>query len=172
MLARSRPPIAAIASMTVVESRGNRDPAGGGTSGGEIVGGVGSMGACSFRFRGLGPLHLLVPMDCPGPRRRHGVDRPQLLTGFPHSGQNFMFPGTSCPSGQGGVCGAPHSPQNLSPGGTGLPHLTHGLLPAATVVSAPQFPQNFTFTGFIVPHFGQALCWDPCCCCPCIMPGN
>src|SRR5207247_8401770 len=38
----------------------------------------------------------------------------------------------------------------------------HGLLPAATVVSAPQFPQNFTFAGFIVPHFGQARI---CCCC-------
>src|SRR5206468_2799824 len=88
----------------------------------------------------------------------------QLLTGFPHSGQNFLLPGTSCPSGHFSVCAAPHSPQNLSPGGTGLPHLMHGLLPAATVVSAPQFPQNFVVVGFIVPHFGHARC---CCCCCC-----
>src|SRR6266545_1789921 len=79
----------------------------------------------------------------------------QPVTGLPHSGQNFMFPGTSWPSGQRTTCDAPHSPQNLRPGGTGLPHLMQGLLPAATVVSAPQFPQNFTFTGFIVPHLGH-----------------
>src|SRR6266508_5339584 len=87
----------------------------------------------------------------------------QPVTGLPHSGQNFMFPGTSWPSGQRTTCDAPHSPQNLRPGGTGLPHLMQGLLPAATVVSAPQFPQNFTFTGFIVPHLGHALvcCWGP-----------
>src|SRR5256886_17710491 len=72
-----------------------------------------------------------------------------------------MLPGTSCPSGHFSVCAAPHSPQNLSPGGTGLPHLMHGLLPAATDVSAPQFPQNFVVVGFIVPHFGQARI---CCC--------
>src|SRR6266700_2010280 len=88
----------------------------------------------------------------------------QPVTGLPHSGQNFMFPGTSWPSGQRTTCDAPHSPQNFSPGGTGFPHLMHGLLPAATVVSAPQFPQNFTFAGFMVPHLGHALvccCWGP-----------
>src|SRR6266508_2418127 len=80
--------------------------------------------------------------------------------------------GTAGPPGAGGGTGSivnqpvtdvPHSPQNLRPGGTGLPHLMQGLLPAATVVSAPQFPQNFTFTGFIVPHLGHALvcCWGP-----------
>src|SRR5256886_14080929 len=80
-----------------------------------------------------------------------------------------MLPGTSCPSGHFNVCAAPHSPQNLSPGGTGLPHLMHGLLPAATDVSAPQFPQNFVVVGFIVPHFGQARI----CCCGglAVMPG-
>src|SRR6266540_118245 len=88
----------------------------------------------------------------------------QLGTALPHSGQNFMFPGTSWPSGHFRNCDAPHSPQNLSPGGTGLPHFTHGLLPAATVVSAPQFQQNFVVTGLIVPHLGHALvccCWGP-----------
>src|SRR5207247_8582940 len=84
-----------------------------------------------------------------------------LLARLPHSAQNFMFPGTSWPSGQRTTCDAPHAPQNLSPGGTGLPHLMHGLLPAATVVSAPQLPQNFTFTAFWVPHLAHGLgcCW-------------
>src|SRR5881409_3097819 len=45
----------------------------------------------------------------------------------------------------------------------------HGLLPAATVVSAPQFPQNFVVTGFIVPHFGHGRPWG---CCWAIMPGT
>ena len=79
--------------------------------------------------------------------------------GFPHSGQNFMFPGASCPSGHFTVCEDPHSPQNFRPGETGLPHFTHGF-PTA-VVSAPQLPQNFMFTGLFVPHFGHGFtcCW-------------
>src|SRR5438093_6868064 len=45
----------------------------------------------------------------------------------------------------------------------------HGLLPAAIVVSAPQLPQNFVVTAFIVPHFGHGRCWGCCCA---IMPGT
>src|SRR2546425_6960455 len=77
--------------------------------------------------------------------------------------------GTSWPSGHLSVWAAPHSGQNFCPGPTIFPHLMHGLLPAAIVVSAPQFPQNFVVTAFIVPHFGHRRCWV--CCCWAIIPG-
>src|SRR5438093_13280512 len=73
-----------------------------------------------------------------------------------------MFPGTSWPSGHLSVWAAPHSGQNFCPGPTILPHLMHGLLPAAIVVSAPQFPQHFVVKAFLVPLFVHGRC---CGCC-------
>src|SRR5687767_1352699 len=118
MLARTIAPMAAMARRTVVDNRGRIEPAlGGGTEGDSINGGGPS--ECMLRHlerREHETAALRGSCGMPMVATPSPSISSQALTGFPHSGQNFMFPGTSCPSGHLSVCGAPHSPQNLSPG--------------------------------------------------------
>src|SRR2546422_585887 len=58
-------------------------------------------------------------------------------------------------------------PAELQAGRDGLAALHARLAARGHGRVGPQFPQNFVVTGFIVPHFGHALCWG---CCWAIMP--